>query len=381
MIPIGRSRMAAASLAAALLVATAACGTSNPSSTVKAQGDSACAKAAADRLDAAQSPAKMSLPKESVDASQAQGKKVWFIAAGMQFPLVKTLAEEFEEAAEVAGLDGTVFDGKASVPTWVEGVKQAVAQKADVIILDGQDPDVLTGPLRDAQRAGIPVVSFAAYARPDLKPADGPISVYTGLDLEAIGRMQADYALANSGCQGGHLVLTSDISKTLQAMASTAQKSIETHCADCRVQVQTVNSQSFNVDTPQAARTAVQKDPDLRYIIAPDIYSMLVVPALKQLGPAAEDVGIIGYQGDPPNLQLVKAGGHQVADFSYPPLGYVSWTLVDLSLRALAGSLSSEPILFDSHLVTKASFDAGDPFAEFGDYKSGYTQLWNVGAK
>ncbi|MFE7243091.1 sugar ABC transporter substrate-binding protein [Streptomyces sp. NPDC057580] len=337
----------------------------------------ACTKAAESRLTDAAKPITMDAPSESLPTASLAGKKVWFIAASMKFPLVVELAKGFEDAAAAAGFKGTIFDGKANVAAYNEGVEQAVAHGADAIILDGQNPDVMSSSLAKAAAANIPVVSFAAYETPSVKPPAAPIRVYAGLDLLTVGRTQGDLALAKSGCSGNVLILTSDISKTLQGMAKSAKATIMKECPGCRVTLSTINSQTVSVSAPQAVRVAVQKDPALKTIISPDIYLTAAVPALRQLGAVASKLQVIGYQGDPPNLEFVRSGDVQDADVSYPPLDYVSWKLVDLVARELAAKGSPQPVLIPAQLITKETFNqSADPFAQFGDFKAAFRTRW-----
>ena len=115
------------------------------------------AEAKAEVEEAMQKP-KFVPPGEAFDISKLKGKHIWIITSTMAVPFVATIAHGVEEAARVAGIETTVFDGKGDVSQWNRGMAQAVSQHADGIVTVGASPELMKGPMADALKANIPVV-------------------------------------------------------------------------------------------------------------------------------------------------------------------------------------------------------------------------------
>ena len=109
-------------------------------------------------VEAAMQKPKFVPPGEAFDISKLKGKHIWIITSTMAVPFVATIAHGVEEAARVAGIETTVFDGKGDVSQWNRGMAQAVSQHADGIVTVGASPELMKGPMADALKANIPVV-------------------------------------------------------------------------------------------------------------------------------------------------------------------------------------------------------------------------------
>ena len=70
------------------------------------------------------------------------------------------------EVAKILGWNAEVFDGKFEPATYQEGIRQAIAQKVDAIIVQAVDTDATPRITKLASEAKIPLVYV------NLKPAD-----------------------------------------------------------------------------------------------------------------------------------------------------------------------------------------------------------------
>ena len=67
-----------------------------------------------------------------------------------------------KEAGESIGWTVTVFDGKGSPDVFADGIRSAIADKADAIILDAVDCVAVKGALEEAHEAGVKIYGIFA---------------------------------------------------------------------------------------------------------------------------------------------------------------------------------------------------------------------------
>ncbi|WP_432097152.1 substrate-binding domain-containing protein [Streptomyces sp. bgisy100] len=93
-------------------------------------------------------------------------------------------------------------NGQGSVATQQQQVDTMITKRVDVIVLDPVDYKSLRSSVKEADRAGIPVVSYDRLA-------EGPISGYVSFDGNEVGRLQAEALLRAMGkkADGGRIVM------------------------------------------------------------------------------------------------------------------------------------------------------------------------------
>jgi ribose transport system substrate-binding protein len=88
------------------------------------------------------------------------GKNVWVISTGQTIEAAVNAATAIEEAGEELDWDVTVFDGKFDSSRQLSGVEQALADRADGIVLIYIDCPPIRAALQQAEAAGVPVVGI-----------------------------------------------------------------------------------------------------------------------------------------------------------------------------------------------------------------------------
>src|SRR5829696_5913563 len=146
--------------ACALALAGAGCGSESDDPEVGSGGSattiSGVGPDAQAAIDAAYRGSFGEVPAESPDPRR--GLNGWFIPIGADLANWREPGQIYE-VADTLGWDLTLFDGRFSPDTVVTGIRQAIADKADGIILFVVDCAPVKAGLQAADRAGVPVVN------------------------------------------------------------------------------------------------------------------------------------------------------------------------------------------------------------------------------
>jgi ABC-type sugar transport system substrate-binding protein len=134
---------------------------------------SACAPAApaatqAPAAAATQAPAAAATEAPAAAATEAPAKNhtLVFIPGSASNPSQAFGFKMFEKHAAEYGFDVSMLDGKADVQEQTKAINNAVAQGADVIIVNPNDAKAIVPALKAAQDAGVVVGIFMAAAQP-----------------------------------------------------------------------------------------------------------------------------------------------------------------------------------------------------------------------
>jgi ribose transport system substrate-binding protein len=362
------SSMGAMALVAALATG---CGSSDDSS---ASGDAGVATAAApakaDNGAAAKIVADASKPIAAWDGFGAAieppaGKHLVAIECSSLGVGCVQGAEAVKEAAGALGWSADVVNGKGDPTVWNSAIQNAVASKADGIVLMAISPALVKDGIAKAKAAGIPVAAALVGPKADAlavtDPQDGAKSMAAYLTEASGGK--ANILVLNDA----EFVLTDIRNK---AMASTLGQT----CAGCKVKTVEFTFATMPTKLPGQISSALQADPTIDYVVAPfDAAAAFVRQGIQQGGGKAK---IASFEGDPPTLKTI-GDGVQVADLATPNV-WAGWQSVD----SIARVLLKQPVS-DTPLPTRlfTTDDKGDAVGWDGDFdfKSKYRQLWGKG--
>ncbi|MEH3067006.1 MAG: substrate-binding domain-containing protein [Aeromicrobium erythreum] len=162
--PSSRSRLVAAAVIP-FVVAMGLAGCADPSASSGASGsasDAAAAKKAADAdLEKSWAGTDRALPTSS--PAVAKDKNVWIISCGQTAEGCAAGARGATEAGKKLGWKMTLVDGKFNVQTWNSGIRQAVADQADAVMLDIVDCGPVKGALAEAKKAGVKIYAWYSF--------------------------------------------------------------------------------------------------------------------------------------------------------------------------------------------------------------------------
>jgi len=326
-------------------------------------------------VDAARTNVALVAPPAALDVAPLAGKTLWLINV-VNNQLTTTIGDGFTKAAEAAGMKGVVFDGKGDASQWNAGFAQAVAQNAAGIVLLGIDENLVSGPLADAKKAGIPVVDLF-NGSPSAPLADG-VYAHVTPDFTNSGKVLASWILADSGCKADTVLWGASVLPIHNEMVQSAKATLNQLCPDCKVDAQDVDLANVATDIGNKAANALRRDPDINYLFPVfDSAVTFVAPAVQSAG---SSVKIVSHDGVDANLDMVRSGGPQVVDMAFPPNAWIGWALVDQLGRGIsklpAADYTIPTQIFDSTNIGNANDKL---FPNYDGYEAAFLSKWGVG--
>ena len=136
-----------------------------------------------------------------------EAANVWLISCTQTAPGCAAPAAGFEEAGGELGWDVTIFDGQGTPDVFAEGIRSAIADGADAIVLDAVDCVLVTAALQEARDAGVIIFATASFDCDD--PLVGGEALFDGqlqfddapyieFARDIAARSAADYVIANT---------------------------------------------------------------------------------------------------------------------------------------------------------------------------------------
>jgi ribose transport system substrate-binding protein len=333
-----------------------------------------CPPDVAAAVAAASEPSELVAPTAGLDLSKLAGKSIWYIT-NSQNQFSSEMSAGVEEAGAAAGVDITVFDGQNSTSRYSEGINQAIAQKADGIVLMAVQPAVVSEDLAAAERAGIKVLS-TLNGDPDEPVAAGTFGNLTA-DYTADGALMANYALADSGCAADIVVVQSSPVHVWDLAANGIADTVAEKCPEkCSVKVLDIDPANIPTDTGTQLQTALQVDPGVNYVLPVwDSAMPYVAPAVAAAGSSAK---VLAHDGISASLELIASGRDQNGTVAMPPPGWIGWAAFDEVARAILGE-ENPGYVIPTRLVTRENVGDGstaDVSPNYTDYQTAFTQAW-----
>jgi ABC-type sugar transport system substrate-binding protein len=329
-----------------LSVTFAACGSSDSGDDATAASGGASTTAVNDGVataqasiaKASQSPAFVAPP--SFDPSPAKGKTVWWIG-DQTSDIIKQWTKSAKEAFASQGVTLKVYDPGNTPAEHIKGINLAIAGKADAIILgDGNSPVQFAAQVKKAKAAGIPFFSLVA-GTPQFQPKVDGLDLDVSYDYVAVGKLLADWFIADSKGKGNALLIESpDIpSSTLELNGF--RERVKELAPDAKVTTQkyslTSQADGGAKEVAKIAQTAVTKDRSIDYVIPAFDSVALQAQTGVQLAAAQDRVKLAGFNSIVPQMQALKKGN---TPFKMDIGGVNEWlayALADNVLRQLSG--------------------------------------------
>jgi ribose transport system substrate-binding protein len=352
------------------------CGSSDSSSTATsgsttaAPTDAAVAPAVAERVASAEKPL-TTWPGPKTPVKVQPGKEVVVVTCGSQGIGCVRAAAGAAEAGKQMGWTVRTVDGKSDPSVWNSAIQDAVAAKADGIILDAVPPALVQNALAKAKSAGVPLVSVFNPVPED----PGSVFDYVRPDHAEQGRLMADWVAADSSGKANVLVVRAPEFPELLERHEGFTKELASACPGCKV-AGTVDMTLATMAQrlPQAVISALQRNPDIDYIVAPiDSAATFVSEGVRSAG-KADKVKVSGYEGDPDAVARVRDGDVQAATIADPP-EWMGWQAMDALARAFAGQ-EPETVKVPSRLLVADNAPDTEGWQGDLDFRQQLEQLW-----
>jgi ribose transport system substrate-binding protein len=370
----------------ASLIVLSACGSDDSSDSDSAASGAAQTSTASGGNDEVAA-AKASVEKYKADkdfvgpGSGPEGvknKSITVIACPLANEGCTKAAKAVKDAGSLLGWKVNIVDGQGSPQASTAAMKQAIAAKTEGIALVAIDKEMVSGALPAAQKAKIPVVSFAD----NNVAGDGPDNVFAvvNLDADVLGTMIADWVVADSNGKANVAMFNAPELSTIQQRYDASKKVIDA-CGDCKVSV----TQNFQLATsatqlPLLTTNVLTKHPDVDYLWDPSGgLGSLQATAVDQSASKGK-VKTVTFDCVSTNLKQIRAGNSSLVACAGTGEEQSGFAIVDQLNRAFAGEpRAQEGDTIPFHLIDKANApepDVGWP----GDpgFEEGYKKIWGV---
>jgi ribose transport system substrate-binding protein len=322
-------------------------------------------------------------PNEAFDVSGLAGRRIAIVAVNQTTPALVYVAEGVQQAAEAVGMTTTLFDAKNTPSLMTAGVQQAIAARADAIVLDGIPVELVANQLAEAAAAKIPVVN-ADNSQPDpSQPGQGAgenIYASAAPDFALQGRLAADAAIVRTGGAAKAVLVTTDGITPAAAVMKGFTDGLG-KCPTCTVlDTRSVQLQDWSTKLGSLTTSILAAHPDANVIMP--IYvtmALFMLPAVQQAN-ASGKVSMFSTSGVPDGAKLL---------ITNPTLGglagcsefAIGWLAVNQSMRGMLGLAPGDPTVPTRFLTAAIVQQSGTSEPEmYGDaHEAGFKKLWGIG--
>ena len=366
---LDRKRRFLAALAAVPIGAAslAACGGTSESSSGSGPDTSSLSQEGQDRLEVLYDGGGTS---PATDAPEPEaGKDIWYIASGMSIELIAASAEGFQEAAGSVGWNAKVVDGKFQPSLWLTAIQQAIAARADGIVLYAIDCAAVRNGLEAAKQAGIPVVAVESE---DCDPSLETVLSYA----------DGDFAAAASASGKGTIIelRETDAAITLYQSEGVAA-TLKEECPDCKLVSVEFTAPEIGPTLQQKVEQAILKNPDAIGMLVPydDLLVAGVSSAIVSSG-RDNQIKVISVGGTTPAFDLMRQNRGLNADLVFDPR-WEAYAAVDWMNRLLHGETptgETAPTGIGHQLVEASDVPEEGKVPATVDYEAIYKKSWGV---
>lgn len=317
------------------------------------------------------------------------GKKVWIISPGQVGESASIPTNAAKEAGEIVGWKMTIFDGKADPSLFATGVRQAIAAKADGIIIDGIDCSLIKQALIEARAAKVKTLAYYALDCDDPSVKGQPLfdgivnfgkqfGDYATL-TRAWGAAKADWVIVKT--QGRAKVISFKEDELL--VVKYIREGFEQELAKCKT-CEIVKTVDFTLadlgpKLQQKAQGALLQHPEANAIHVPyDTAVHLGVAAAVVESGRSKSLNVIGGEGFPSNVQLIREGKGQDAANAFPAQ-WTGYAAVD-SLNSIFHGQQPQDSGEGFQLIDREHNlpPPGQGYSPSKDFRTAYKKAWGV---
>jgi len=379
-------------------VALAACGGSSASSSAGSSGSGSAASgdsgssasagvAQAKQLVAQEEqPPKYTGPTSKVDIAKAKGKTVYYISLTEEIPALHEWGVVLAQQLQEAGVTTHKCDAQGSPNGITTCLQQALAAKPNMIVAQALDTKFIASYIARAKAEGIKFVT-AQTGTPGIPTVPGDDAEVT-FDYPQVGRILADWFVADSGCtKGGPQIITSTSSRQPSAAeVAGMQSEIKKLCPSLSVPaVQNVLIPDWPTNLPTLTRSLLTQNPNLKYIVPLyDGMTIYMVPAINGILAAKSSTKVASFNATPVVMKDELAKPSPLAADVGGPNQWYGVALADQVLRVLAGQppVANEDVPL--RLFTRDNISTIDPAKDESTWYGSvnpicvYHKLWGL---
>ena len=322
-------------------------------------------------------------------AKPQKGKKVWIISPGQVGESASIPTNAAKEAGEAIGWKMTLFDAKLDPSAFGTGIRQAIAAKADGIILDAIDCAWVKQPLVEAHAAKVKVVAYYALDCDDPSIKGEPLydaSVDFGssfgnyADLtRAWGAVKADWVIVKTEGKAKVINFKQDEFLVVKYIREGFEQELA-KCKTCEI-VKTVDFTlaDFGPKLQQKAQGALLQHPEANAIHVPyDTPMHLGIGAAILESGRNDTLNVIAGEGFPSNIQLIRDNKGQDAANAFPA-AWTGWASIDTMNSVFHGQKPQDSGIGYKLIDKDHNMPApGKGYEPAQDFRAAYRKAWGL---
>lgn len=359
---VSLSQRVPVALAAACLLATAACGEE-----ANVSADESSSAEAAAVVEEAMKEVPWTGPTEA--PPPVDGKTVGVVPCGMVVEGCAREARGVEAAAKAIGWESVIVDGEGNPQAIQRAMTSLVNRRVDAIVLSSVNAQDVGAQIKSAANAGILVI--ATFAE-DPTPYGGIGTI--NIDDEQAGRVLAAFAASEGG--GGALIFTQNESPAVAARAVGFKNAAKEFGGLEILEEQSIPNNQLGEPQQQLMSTMLQRYPEgsIDWVFAG--FDFMLTPLINAAQRAGRtEIQGFSFDGNQQNLDFIRSDSGQAAVIGYP-LEWAGWAAID----ALNRAFQDEPLVDEGvrfKLLTKENLPpAGESYVGDVDYEAKYEELW-----
>jgi ribose transport system substrate-binding protein len=327
-------------------------------------------------------------PMPSSAPTPQRGKKVWIISPGQIGESASIATNAAKEAGELIGWKMTLYDSKLDVANFSLGIRQAIAAKADGIILHSIDCAVVKQPLIEARAAKVKILAYYSLDCDDPSVKGEPLydgSVNFGAEfndyaslIKAYSAVKADWVIAKTKGRAKVIQFKEDELLVVKYLREGFEQGLA-KCKTCEI----VKSVDFTLPDlgpklQQKAQAALLQHPEANAIHAPydSVIHLGVGAAILESG-RNDKLEVVAGEGFPSNIQLMRDNKGQDAVNAFPSQ-WTGYAAVD-SLNSLFHGQKPQDSGIGYKLIDREhNLPATGGYEPKVDFKATYKKIWGV---
>jgi ribose transport system substrate-binding protein len=318
-----------------------------------------------------------------------KGKKVWIISPGQAGESASIATNSAKEAGELIGWNMTLFDAKLDASAFGTGIRQAIAAKADGIILHAIDCAWVKQPLVEAHAASVKVVAYYALDCDDPsvkgeKLFDGTVDFgsqfgsYAEL-TRAWGAVKADWVIAKTQAKAKVIGFREDEFSVVKYIREGFEQELA-KCKTCEI-VKNVDLSLADLGPTlqQKAQGALLQHPEANAIHIPyDSLALFGIGAAVVESGRVDRIHVIAGEGYPSNIQLIRDKKGQDAANAYPN-SWTGYAAIDTLNSVLHGQKPHDSGIGWKLIDREHNLPpTGKGYEPDQDYRAAYKKAWGL---
>ncbi len=318
-----------------------------------------------------------------------RGKKVWIISPSQIGESASVATGAAKEAGELVGWKMTLYDAKGDPANFSAGIRQAIAAKADGIILHAIDCAWVKQALVEARAAKVKTLAYYALDCDDPSVKGEPLysgSVNFGSQFgdyasltRAWGAVKADWVIVQTKGQAKAIPFKEDELLVVKYIREGFEQELA-KCKTCEV-VKTVDFTipDFGPKLQQKAQGALLQHPEANAIHVPyDTPMLLGIGGAVMESGRNDQLSVIAGEGFPSNVQLIRDNRGQDAANAFPAV-WTGYAAVD-SLNSVFHDQKPQDSGIGYRLIDRDhNLPApGKGYEASKDFRTAYKKAWGV---